>query len=263
MTIPKVIYQSWKTDPSTLPPRLALARTTVLNLNPSYRYEFYDDQRCRLFLEDHFGLDYVEAFDSLVPGAFKCDLWRYAVLYVHGGVYIDLDLAPLVPLDRIISSSDELVSATDRRIFSHIPKNAIYQAFLACKPRHPVMKIALELSFENIKRRKRASKDTAFDVTGPVVMGRALNKWWGKLELSEIKPGVSRGAKLLEFEPSGKWIIFGGLKVFEQVVGEGENDKPSDYYTKVGTYHPRVKEKIFPWIIFLPLVLVLVLTLKS
>jgi len=123
------------------------------------------------------------------------------------------------------------------------------------------MKIALEIAFENIKNRKMASKDSAFDITGPVVMGRALNRWWDRMELSEIKPGVSRGVKLFEFEPLGKWIVFWDLKVFEQV--ESESDKGANYYTRVGTYHPRVKEKNFPWIIFLPLVLVLVLGLTK
>jgi len=33
-----------------------------------------------------------EAYDALIPGAFKADLFRYCVLFIYGGVYADIDV---------------------------------------------------------------------------------------------------------------------------------------------------------------------------
>ena len=40
------------------------------------------------------------AWSTLRAGAAKADLWRYCALYVHGGVYLDLDACICGPLDR-------------------------------------------------------------------------------------------------------------------------------------------------------------------
>jgi mannosyltransferase OCH1-like enzyme len=49
--------------------------------------------RVRTFLE------VLEAFDALVAGAFKADLFRYCVLFIHGGVYADVDMRLVSDLD--------------------------------------------------------------------------------------------------------------------------------------------------------------------
>ena len=87
--IPKIIFQSWKT--LELDACLSENSQYIQNLNPEYEYKLYDNKMCRNFLLEHFGKNYVNAFDVLKAGALKCDLWRYAVLYIHGGIYIDMD----------------------------------------------------------------------------------------------------------------------------------------------------------------------------
>ena len=106
--IPRKIYQSWKTK--NLPPELQKVVNKTKALNPNYEYHLYDDEDCRKFLLDNFGINYVNAFDALVPGAFKCDFWRYAVLYVNGGIYMDLDMEALVPFDEMIAGNNLTIS---------------------------------------------------------------------------------------------------------------------------------------------------------
>lgn len=50
----------------------------------------YNDVDCRRFLVSTFPPDVVIAYDRLIPTAFKADLWRYCVLYIFGGVYLDI-----------------------------------------------------------------------------------------------------------------------------------------------------------------------------
>jgi hypothetical protein len=50
----------------------------------------FNDDACRDFLSVTFPTDVVNAYDSLIPTAFKADLWRYCILYMFGGVYMDI-----------------------------------------------------------------------------------------------------------------------------------------------------------------------------
>lgn len=171
--IPKVIYQSWGTK--KLSPLMSKNVERLKSLNPEYEYRFYDDIDCRKFILDNFGVNYANAFDAIIPGAFKCDFWRYAVLYVNGGVYLDIDIEPLFPLKNILKDSDQFLSVADRE--NGIDKiTGIYQAFIACKPKHPILLYSLQLSFSNIATRRLSIN--SLDITGPTVMGVAFNLYF-------------------------------------------------------------------------------------
>lgn len=229
--IPKIIYQSWKTH--HLPDGVDLRK--IAELNPDYSHHLYDDRECRKFLEDEFGAEYAEAFDDLIPGAFKCDLWRYAMLYTKGGVYMDIDLVELVPLDQIIGPDDRLVTVVDRKL-PGTRGCELYQAFLATEPGHPILLSALERSLRNVLTRKEVYKQTLFDITGPAVLGRAFNEYLGREETSHILPGhyPEEGVRLYLFETEGKFITTSsGTKLFSTEVEYG----PSDHYSKLGTFY--------------------------
>lgn len=229
--IPKIIYQSYRDN--NLPISYRDNSLLLQKLNPGYSYQFYDDERCRNILFTHFGEEYAKAFDDLIPGAFKCDLWRYAMLYLTGGVYLDLDITPVVPLSKVISPQHSFVSVCDRRIFqSPTSRCALYQAFLGCEPGHPAMKYALDISLQNVLNRKPNTKETVFDITGPVVMGRALNRWLGRDELAELFSGESRGIKLLKFDDDGQGVSWRNERMFSTVTSYS----PPDYYTRSKTY---------------------------
>lgn len=174
--IPKKIYQSWKTK--NLPEKMKKVVEKTKQMNPEYQHEVWDDADCRKFLLDNFGENYANAFDVLIPGAFKCDFWRYAVLYVNGGVYMDMDMTPVVPFREILKDTDEFVSIVDLKTFIR-PKCAIYQAFIACRPKHPIMLYSLQLAFHNIVTRSYEIIDS-LSITGPVVVGIAMNLYWKK-----------------------------------------------------------------------------------
>lgn len=55
----------------------------------------YDDNECRAFLLNHFGKTYADKFDYMTLGCHKADFFRYAYLYVHGGIYLDIKCVPL------------------------------------------------------------------------------------------------------------------------------------------------------------------------
>lgn len=232
--IPKKIYQSWKTK--NVPEKFRDIVERTKNMNPEYEYELWDDADCRRFLLDNFGKNYANAFDVLIPGAFKCDFWRYAVLYINGGVYMDMDMSPEIPFRELLTEKDELVSIVDINNKGQ-PKSAIYQAFIACRPKHPIMLTALQLSFSNIISRRHELFESSLAITGPIVMGNALNLYWEKDKTCEkIFPGeYPGGIRLFKFDGE-KIIDLSGKKIFNTKFPGYDVDKNIEY-KRISSYY--------------------------
>ena len=45
---------------------------------------------CREFIKVNFNPLVLKAYDTLIPTAYKADLFRLCVLYINGGIYGDL-----------------------------------------------------------------------------------------------------------------------------------------------------------------------------
>jgi len=90
--IPLCIYQTWHTK--NLPPKMQQAVNTIKAHNPEFQHFLYDDNMCREFIRDNFPEDVLRAYDLLIPGAYKADLWRYCILYKKGGIYLDIRYVP-------------------------------------------------------------------------------------------------------------------------------------------------------------------------
>jgi len=86
--IPMKVYQTYKT--LELPDVIKEAHEILIKQNPEFEFHLYDDNMCREFIKTNFDEDTLFAFDNLKPGAFKADLWRYCVLYINGGIYVDI-----------------------------------------------------------------------------------------------------------------------------------------------------------------------------
>jgi len=88
--IPCVIYQTWYTK--DLPPKMRERVELLKSQNPGFKHCLFDDNDCREFIKGHFRPDVLDAYDRLIPGAYKADLWRLCVLFINGGIYLDIKL---------------------------------------------------------------------------------------------------------------------------------------------------------------------------
>jgi hypothetical protein len=192
--IPRKIFQSWKTH--TIPQDLQKNVSALRTMNPDYSYYLFDDNDCRQYLLENFGQNYANAFDAIKPGAFKCDFWRYAILYLEGGIYMDLDMELLEPFDTFIDDSKDFISIVDIPKYAGNQAGCIFQAFIACKPRHPILKYALELSFYNIASRRQEFLES-LSITGPVAMGTAVNLYLNRKNPYQIIEKGDYGNMLL------------------------------------------------------------------
>lgn len=84
-----------------------------IKLNPSWKFNIWDNNDKDDFINDAYAGTSVQwAYNNINPalgGAAKADIWRYAVLYKFGGVYIDADSFLSKPIDSFITDRDTLV----------------------------------------------------------------------------------------------------------------------------------------------------------
>jgi mannosyltransferase OCH1-like enzyme len=256
--IPKKIYQSWKTK--NLPPKMEENVEKLKSMNPEYDYQLWDDSDCKIFLLEHFGENYANAFEVLKPGAFKCDFWRYAILYVYGGVYLDVDMVPLIPLREIIKDTDEFISIVDLK---ETYKCSIYQAFIATVPHHPIMSYSLQLSFANIVNRKYGIDET-LNITGPVVVGIALNLYFkNKYTHQEIFSGSYDNDKVKLFDFKKPYIYDLHDKQVFNIKFDGYNAGNNDYRKMADYYYddPHRGKKRYIYMLFITLIIFLFVAL--
>lgn len=166
MAIPKVIYQTFKTNKIPLLTRFYIWR--FLRRNKGYRHAFYDDEQVDAFVKQAFDTRTYRAYARLQIGAAKADFFRYAILYKQGGIYLDLDSDLVGRLDDVLLPTDVAVVAHEgnfQQFFS--------QWALIYDKGHPFMEETIKLIVENIEQNKYPHDVHA--MTGPTVYAQAIN----------------------------------------------------------------------------------------
>jgi len=159
--IPKKIFQFWH-DKNEITLKMQNCIDVLKNQHSDYEYQLFFIDEAREFIRDFFETKVLEAFDSLVPIAFKSDLWRYCVLYKYGGIYIDLkyECINYFHLSDIFSSS----SLEELFIFD-INGHSVYNGFMASKPNNPIFLHCINSIVKNVREKNYGYCD--LDITGP------------------------------------------------------------------------------------------------
>ena len=139
--IPKVIYQTYKDK--TVPP---IVKERWLNLNPGYEYHLYDDDDCYQFLLDYYDKEHADFFKyQIKDGPIKSDFWRVCILYQFGGIYADIDIKPLVPINEFVNSDTTLYTCISDPTISSV----LNPHFIAVTPKHKLIKECIDVYINN------------------------------------------------------------------------------------------------------------------
>ena len=183
--IPKKIFQTW--EGSVVSNGMYRSVQSWLSHNLGWEYFFFDNQACLDFIKDNFDKKVLQAYDLIIPGAYQADLWRYCVLYIHGGVYGDIKQEALIGLDDVLPEGIEFLSIKDQRR-SHCEFDGyIYQAFICARPKHQFLKQAIDMIVDNVN-----NGYYGYDVlspSGPGLLGKSINLVLGREQLSAHKAG--------------------------------------------------------------------------
>lgn len=97
--IPRILHQTWKSE--TLPSRWKAVSEGCREMMPDYDYMLWTDASSREFIAEHYSW-FLDTFDNYQFTIQRADAIRYFVLHHYGGVYLDLDIGCLRPLDPLL-----------------------------------------------------------------------------------------------------------------------------------------------------------------
>lgn len=213
MSIPKYIYQTWHTK--ELPPHMKKCVDELKTANPEFTHCLYDDNDCRKFIAENFSKQVLYAYDTLVPGAFKADLWRYCVLYKNGGVYLDIKYNCM--------NNFKLVELTksEHWVLDLLPHN-IYNACMVTYPKNPILMNCIGQIVLNCVSNYYGT--SCLDPTGPSLLGQKILDY-RKPENIDMHHITNN---------TGKYVYYRGhpiLKMYPEYQGEHEIFKKRKHYS--------------------------------
>lgn len=208
--IPLKIYQTWATK--DLPPKMKERVELLKSQNPRFEHHLFDDNDCREFIKKYFRSDVLNAYDRLIPGAYKADLWRYCVLFINGGIYLDIKF--------ICNNNFKLIELTEKEHFvkDRILPLSIYNALMVCKAGNPFLYKCIRSIVNNVNNNYYGS--SPLHPTGPILLGNIILR--NKLKLN---------IDMKHYE-NGGYIIYKNRFIISTEYNEYNSERTKTYENK-------------------------------
>lgn len=158
--IPLHLYTCWHTK--DLPPLMRSNYDYLVESNPKITFHLYDENDCLQFIQDNFEEEVVDAYDSLIPCAYKSDLWRYCILYINGGIYMDIKY-------KCVNNFKFIALTEEEHFVRDIQDCYMYNALIVTLPNNELMRKCIYQIVENVKNRFYGKNP--LDPTGPGLLG--------------------------------------------------------------------------------------------
>jgi len=158
--IPLNLYTCWHTK--KLPPLMKKNYEKLVADNPEFNHYLLDENDSREFIKNNFDMSVLNAYDNLIPCAYKSDIARYCILYKKGGIYLDIKYNCV--------NGFKLIALTEKEYFVRDrPKKMVYNALIVIKPENPIMLECINKIVNNVKT-KFYGKCPLWP-TGPTLLG--------------------------------------------------------------------------------------------
>uniref|UniRef100_A0A6G6ABD4 Glycosyltransferase n=1 Tax=Borely moumouvirus TaxID=2712067 RepID=A0A6G6ABD4_9VIRU len=148
--IPNILHQIWIQGCDEIPEDLKKFHTNCQKINDKFIHMFWDDNKIRKLLIDNFDPKYLETYDYFKIPAQKADFARYAILYIYGGIYLDMDMVCRKNLEPLLQYNFFFTSYMFPKIFKRY-----LNGIIGSRKNHPIFLII----FKNIFERKNNSND--------------------------------------------------------------------------------------------------------
>ena len=144
----------------------------------------------------------MQAYDALAPAHLQSHLFRYCVVFIHGGLYADIDVLLESALDLAIEANVGFMAAMDD------PSEVdccLSKSFFAAAPGHPFLAKAIETLVNQVRNRFSLvdmdhafcpkpdlfsiRSDKATFVTGSCLLGTSVNNVIGRPRLFPFEAG--------------------------------------------------------------------------
>lgn len=186
----RLIHQSWKTR-DNLPDHFQKWSDDWRRIHGSnWTYVLWTDEDNKQLVQRYY-IDYFDVYNDLPREIYRADMVRNMYMHKFGGVYGDLDLVPLSPLQKHITdfATDTLTAPVayvgrmgDNDEFEH----SIPNAFMAStSPGHPFW--LTPLAFVRDHQKEEIYNQEPESLTGPVALRSCVKTWQEKDHKAPIK----------------------------------------------------------------------------
>ncbi|KAL7484203.1 hypothetical protein ACHAW6_009843 [Cyclotella cf. meneghiniana] len=148
-----------------LPPDLAAVTNAWKEALPYHSFYFHDDDAVhRLFQLEWKEFPQLKSMMRCVTfkGAMKIDIWRILIVYLFGGIYVDIDVPPGPNFTEISP-----IKPNDEAFFLSDSWTRPSQWFFAMEPHHPVGYYTVYEIFKRLQALQTLEKPNVVFVTGP------------------------------------------------------------------------------------------------
>lgn len=187
--IPKIIHQTYPTNQVNKDIQTNI--DTLKQLNPGYEYKLYNNYDVIEFIKNNYDDTILETYNKINPeyGPARADYFRYLLLYIKGGIYLDIKSSCEKPFDSIIQSDDEFIlthwgdyggTLNYRLRYNHDILNNEYGEYcnwnIIIKEKHPLMKQIIDRVTYNINNYdpELVGKFGVLMITGPIAYSKVI-----------------------------------------------------------------------------------------
>lgn len=189
--IPKIIHQIWidkEKNITSYPSRFESHIKSIQTYTSDCEYMFWTRERFETLLVSESRLQKWKHlyFHQVQQHIEKCDVARYMILYIYGGIYIDLDFSLVQTLFPFIKDR-EFICCYDHddfiRLFCFRQIPFVYNGLLGSSPQHWLWSCFLDYIKYNYHPLKNVLSNT-----GPLALGKLFQHYQQQIPASYIVP---------------------------------------------------------------------------
>jgi len=167
--IPFTIIQVW-IGGTQIPLEFEKTRALIRRKHATWKYVFVTDKTHENFVKTYFP-DFYNTYVSFPYTIQRADAIRYMYLYVHGGVYMDLDYTPIKPLDDLVANLNR--QQIDIGLKRDYTNKTICNSFIVSAPRRQFWLKCIQSMKTTIPKWYHVGKHmTVMHTTGPLMLNR-------------------------------------------------------------------------------------------
>ncbi|KAI1621378.1 nucleotide-diphospho-sugar transferase [Exophiala viscosa] len=216
-TIPKLFHQSWSS--TDLPAKFEGWSATCRNQHSDWEWVLWTDEDNEELVRRHFPW-LLKTYQDLPGTIYRADLVRNLYMYMFGGVYADLDVECLRPVDQLFDtynvstvphlnprphSSGSLHTSGRKAFFGRMGtdpgfSNSIPNAWMASTPGHPFFLLVSQSVQDSMMSGSRNGPE---DLTGPARLYKTLKEYFTteKYKGEKLDSHVASNPTATQFTP--------------------------------------------------------------
>lgn len=139
--------------------------------DPNFEYHRFNVQSADTFIEEHFDARILAAYRKCGVPAMQSDFFRYCILYVYGGVYVDVATENGAALSPLLEKERRGI------LLQRVPKKILPNGFMYFRAKNDrLLSAVIDQAVLNIENRL---SNNVWQVTGPGILSQ-MYFWEGR-----------------------------------------------------------------------------------